>query len=457
MNKSKYAYGIDFGTTNSTITAITSNREPIRLEIDKSAENPAVMRSVIYVNHKHELLFGKEAIDKYIKDIAEGKIARRKKIFTGRYIKITSPGDAGGVRKDEIVPEIIEIEEGEGGRLLQSLKSILSSQYLSTFQIFGKEFTVDEIIASFLREMKARADRILKTEVSDVVIGRPVKFVGSSDSTAVGRLEKAAKQAGFKNIVFEYEPVGAAYDYGINEDKSQTALMFDFGGGTLDLTIMKFPNKKAVINTGIPLGGDFLNSQIFSTRLARYFGKEATYTDKNLEVPQSIYENLRNWYTISLLKTESFSETLERLKFNHSQPKALEALKSLVYDNLGFSLYEEIDRVKKSLSNIEHEIVNINKGEIKISDPITRIEFENIISPNITDIKTLIDDTLEQAGISSEEIDVVATTGGSSLMPVVENLLIEKFGKEKMKNTDAFTSVSTGLALRAHEEYFPQI
>jgi len=98
MKNNKYAYGIDFGTTNSTITAITRSGEPIRLEIDNEAENKAVMWSVICINNNHEFIYGQKAVATYVKDIAEGRVAKRKSIFTGKYIKISSPADAGGFK-----------------------------------------------------------------------------------------------------------------------------------------------------------------------------------------------------------------------------------------------------------------------------------------------------------------------------------------------------------------------
>lgn len=116
--------------------------EQIRLEIDNEAENKAVMRSVIYTDNNYEFVYGRRAVATYVKDIAEGRVTRRKSIFTGKYIKTSSPADAGGFKKDQIVPEIIEIEEGEGGRLLQALKGILSSKFISNIKIFEKEYSI---------------------------------------------------------------------------------------------------------------------------------------------------------------------------------------------------------------------------------------------------------------------------------------------------------------------------
>lgn len=452
--KAKHFYGIDFGTTNSTITAINEKGELKNIELDRFSPNPMIMRSVIYVDHNHNFSFGMEAVNNYVKDIADGKIAVKKQIFTGRYIKLASPAGLGGFKKDEYVPDLMEVEVGEGGRLIQALKSMISSRFISDFRIFEKQYSVEDLISRFLKDMKEKADEVVNEDVKDVVIGRPIEFVGSNNDVAIERMMKSAKMAGFENIRFEYEPVGAAYDYGIKVHNNQTALMFDFGGGTLDLTIMKFPEKEILINTGIPIGGDLINSRIFMDKIASHFGKDETYGDKGLTVPNNIYENLKNWYSISLLKTESFSNTLERLAYRHSNPKTLTSLKSLVYNNLGFYLYEEIERAKISLTDNLNEQISFNQKDIKIHEKIIRVELEKIIETDLKDILELIDNSLEKVNLSTNDIDVVATTGGSSLIPVINQLLQNKFGKEKMKSTDAFTSVSTGLAYRAHEEFF---
>lgn len=450
----RFVYGIDFGTSNSTITAINKHGDVVRIKIDPHGINPYLLRSVIYIDHQQNKLFGQEAVNRYIEDIALGKISRRKKVFTGKYIKVAGEASASGINPDKIVPEIVEIEEGEGGRLLQSIKSILGNNYLNEIVVFGKSYSIEEITGLFLKEMKKRADKIVGENVTNIVLGRPVEFVRNNNQKALARLEKAAKMAGFKKITFEYEPVGAAYDYGIDTEKKHTALMFDFGGGTLDLTIMKFPEKEVVMNTGISLGGDYINSQIFRKKLAEHFGKSSTFGMKAHKIPDSLYQSFDNWYAISLMKSESFLDTLENISYKHSHPDKLKALKSLVFDNLGFSLYEEIDRVKRNLSASLEETLKIQKKDIDVKEVISRLDLEKIIAGDLTDIDALITRGLKNAKLKEKDIDIVATTGGSSLIPVVIKLLEKRFGKEKMQKTDAFTSVSTGLALRAKEVYW---
>ena len=89
----KRAYGIDFGTTNSTIAVVDSLGNPQTLPIDTEAPNPNIMRSITYIHPEGKILYGKPAIDAYLVDVAQGKGRISKTIFTGRMIKVSADSD----------------------------------------------------------------------------------------------------------------------------------------------------------------------------------------------------------------------------------------------------------------------------------------------------------------------------------------------------------------------------
>lgn len=437
----KISYGIDFGTTNSTVAYVDENNEVTKLALDPEADNPTVVRSVIYASPDGQFLFGKPAVDAYLASVATNKETEKKTIFTGNYIKII---DDNG--RPATVPEIIDIDVFNGGRLLQALKTALSSRSIKEINLFGKVYLIEEIIGMYLKELKSRSDKIVGQDVKSAVFGRPVEYVGGDNKLAIERMSKACEIAGFTDVKFEYEPVGAAYDYGVNIKEDHKALIFDFGGGTLDISIFKFPEKKVLVNLGLPIGGDHFNSEIFMSSLSKYFGSEATYGSSNLSLPTYIFNALQNWYEISLLKTKSFSESLNLFRYNCSDSEALDRLESLVKHNLGFSLYEEIERVKKSLSINNEEKYSFHKENIRIETLINKKEFEEIIKYDLLDIKELLFNAISAADLDVNDIDIVATTGGSSLIPSVISLLDSIFGKNKIQKSDAFTGVASGLA-----------
>jgi hypothetical chaperone protein len=118
---------------------------------------------------------------------------------------------------------------------------------------------------------------------------------------------------------------------------------------------------------------------------------------------------------------------------------------------LSFSLYDEIDRVKRILSVNTSDTLKFIEDHININVLVERSEFESYIKEEMRLIDEKISEALQISGLSSEDIEAVATTGGSSLIPAVRNLLIKKFGMDKIIESDAFTSVAAGLAIRAKE------
>jgi len=206
------AYGIDFGTTNTSIAVAYSDGKVSTLGIDKEARDPRVMRSIIYVSPEYRYLYGVEAVEKYLADVREGKERKKKRIFTGEYVSIGKYSHVGGFKGNEWEPQIIEVEVGGEGRLLQSLKTALSSKSLEELLVFEKRMKLTALIAKFLEEVKRRADRELGVEIKRAVLGRPVHWVGENDELAKERMEEAARDAGFEEIVFEFEQIGAAWD-----------------------------------------------------------------------------------------------------------------------------------------------------------------------------------------------------------------------------------------------------
>jgi hypothetical chaperone protein len=446
------SYGIDFGTTNSTV-AVLDGGKVHKLNIDKYSSNPSIMRSITYVSPDLKFLYGASAVDAYLTDVAQGKGRTSKTVYTGRVLKLVADADKEGVNEDEWVDEVLEVDEFLGGRMIQALKSVLAVPSIKTINLFGKDYTLEEVVAGIMRAMKDAADLEIGQKITKAVFGRPVHFVGGDETLALTRMKKAAEIAGFTDIEFEYEPIAAAYDYGNTHKNAHTVLVFDFGGGTLDISVVKFPSQEVLANVGLAIGGDHFNAQIFEKKIARYFGSESRYGPNKMFMPGHIYLALRDWYRATLLKNSTFNEQIDHFRYLSTDEAAIDALRSLVNNNLSFSLYNEIDRAKIELSKMQIETILFDAQDIAIKAPITQDDFVSIINSDLADITKLIDFALSEANCKSSEIDAVATTGGSSLIPAVRKILEIKFGHEKIISSDAFTSVAAGLAIKAHEQF----
>lgn len=465
-------YGLDFGTTNSAI-AIEENGVGKVLSIDNFAPDPRVVRSMLYLNHREityregipparvtlgnfepgdiiykgdfNPLIGEAAVEKYMEENKNRKPGVTRRIYTGRWVTIDRPAEGP---KPDPVREYYEETDFGVGRLLQALKTALKSPFYKGTTIFGKYFTLEELIETYLIEIKKRADDLVGENIEEVTCGRPVHFMMDEerDKAAQDRLEAALKRVGFKKINFEYEPVAAAQQYIAHSGKqADLVFVFDFGGGTLDTAVVR--GKEVLAADGVYIGGDLLNADIMKAKLWEYFGSETLYGDHRQQVPFHIYEGLGSWFALPNLNNPDMMNRLERLLYKNSNPEALKRLMYLIKANLGFDLYEAIEKAKKELSFSNKTSIQFSNGPINIDESITREEFEKIINERVEDIRHVILRTLKNANVEPEEISVVVRTGGSSLIPVFEKMLVDIFGAKKIQQFETFTSIASGLAL----------
>jgi len=449
-------YGLDFGTSNSSI-AIAQDGAVRVLPVDPSSANPGVTSSVLFVDNKGNASVGSEAIRNFVEKNTGRKIVRRR-VSSGKTIETTFGEEFVQFDADVDLP----------GRFFQAIKSSLPNELYEGTDIFGSFHTIEKLAAKILRQLKTRADEILGREIDKVVMGRPVHFSRDpmGDALAQSRLWEAARFAGFKEIDFVFEPIGAALAYEAGLEREETALVFDFGGGTLDFTVIRLgpgrvqkPDRsKDVLSTGgIVLGGNTFDEEIMERKLMKYFGagySGATMTGVKIHLPYWILGQLRSWYTIPLLNERDTIRLLNELKAAATKGRReISALLTLVEKNYGWSLFEEIERAKIALSSDTFTDITFQKEDIDIDESLTRKQFEIIIADHLDSIDTGIEDTVRSAGLAPGDIDVVIRTGGSSLIPVIQKMLEAKFGAGKVNRQDVFTSVVKGLALAGTSKF----
>jgi hypothetical chaperone protein len=203
---------------------------------------------------------------------------------------------------------------------------------------------------------------------------------------------------------------------------------------------------------GVLVGGNTLDEDLMERRLFRYFGEDVTWRSrpgKHLPLPRHIFDCLRTWYTIHQLNQRQLMAFLDEVQRAASDPDRVAALVSLVVRNYGWDLFAAIEAAKCALSTGEETLLDFRRPAIDIYERITRREFEQIIAPRLAEIRRGIQRTLVEAGLGTDDIDVVLRTGGSSLIPGVQQLLARLFGAEKVLRQEAFTSVVSGLAAAA--------
>ena len=381
--------------------------------------------------------------------------------------------DASGVRRTHTWtgPDAIEHYLGaeEKGRLIQSLKSYLPSRTLTGTGIFGRRYSFEDLVARILSDLREHAERQFGRPIRHAMVGRPVRFVGAEteedDAYAVSRLRGAFALAGFESVELELEPVAAAYSYQATLDHDELILIGDFGGGTSDFSLLRVgPGVRrrgrmpqdVLGNSGVRLAGDSFDARIVRKLVSPALGSDsyARSMSKILPaVPAWIYANLERWHYLSFLRTHEVTEILRSARLRALEPEKIKALSTLIEEDLGYQLHQAVQRVKFELSHAESAEFRFRDGSMELEIPVTRAEFEGWIADELRSIERCVDELLETSGVSPKDVDCVFLTGGSSFVPAVRRIFTKRFGEQRLRSGNEFTSVAHGLALRAEESF----
>jgi len=418
--------GVDFGTTNSAVAYVDADDCARLAQFQTSHGSRPTFPSVLYFEPGKPSVAGTDAIEHYL--ASETK-----------------------------------------GRFIQSLKAYLADRTFEGTGIGTQYYTLEKLIALIGKHMSDRLGPAAWPAPRRIILGRPVHFSNPPDADldrfATERLLTAIRLAGFEEIVFEYEPVAAAYAYEARLARDERILIGDFGGGTSDFTIISVgPGVRQrgrrisdIIGTdGVPIAGDAFDKRIVRNLVDPRLcmgGEYLSPPHKFLPVPSWPYERLERWHYLSFLKSPSTLEMLERIQRTASTPERLEAFLLLIKHELGYQLHEAVQRTKFALSAAETAEFAFESGPVTIRKQITRADFEKWIAEEIASMSACVDRLMTASGLTCADIDRVFLTGGSSFVPAVRRIFVERFGDAKVTGGEELTSVATGLALRAREQW----
>ncbi|MDT8304612.1 MAG: Hsp70 family protein [Anaerolineae bacterium] len=437
--------GMDFGTTNSGM-AVYDGQELRRLPLDPSSENPRVVRSALYITNEQDVFIGRDAIDRYFGQNV-GRPTKLERVWVGEI-------EVRGADMYFVTDAYVWADVMSPGRLFLSFKTNLRDhQYTGT--VIGNFFyRIEALLALYFYVTRQRAQKLLGRDVHEVVLGRPVHFADDPqhDTLAQERLLRGAFAAGYERVYLQREPIAAAHHYANLTQRAQNILVFDFGGGTLDITVMRLGNgERDVLATGgVPLAGDVFDQKLVRAQLPRHFGEGSTYGSKEMPIPHWIYDTFANWQTILELQTPQNRRVLEEIAETAKRPRDIRALISLVSSNYGLQMFDTVEQAKRDLSERFGGMIRLEGPGFDVTQLVTRREFENIIRPEYLRIEQHLDETVRASGLRPEQIDAVIRTGGSAEIPLFQKMLQQKFGAERLHAIDTFGSVTAGLGIIAH-------
>ena len=437
--------GIDFGTSNSS-AAVYDGRVIRLLPLDREASDPCVMRSLVYIERSGNVWCGQTALSRYL----EQNTGRAVHYEMQRVGEVTMVFAEVGTMVQEA---LALLDVSEPGRLFQSLKGFLPVTSFRTTNVFGLHYTIEELLSLLARALLSEIQAALGQPLTSLAVGWPVRFSEdpAADTLARRRLREAWQLAGVADVHFVEEPVAAIRHFAVQNTlgDAQNVLVFDFGGGTLDICVARLSNGgvQTLATRGVAIGGDLLDSRIVETQLTPLFGDGAVARSTGLPLPRHLFARLRSWQTLLELNTPQNLALIRRLKHEFDRPERLAALETLVEKNYGVAFFQAVEGAKVRLSeHLETEVRLVN-ADLGLQHALTRAAFEAAVGPQVRAARGCVELAVSGAGMAPDEIDLVLTTGGSSRIPAFRRVLNDALPRARLQESDLFTSVASGLAV----------
>jgi len=367
--------GIDLGTTNSVV-AVMEGGEPV---VITNPEGGRLTPSVVAFTKTGERLVGQVAKRQAVTN-PENTVFSIKRFMGRKYDEVSE--------EMKMVPyQVVRASNGDA-RVMAN----------------GKEYSPPEISAMILQKLKQAAEEYLGTTVSKAVITVPAYFNDAQRQAT----KDAGQIAGLEVMRIVNEPTAAALAYGLDKKKDETIAVYDFGGGTFDISILEVGEGVVEVkatNGDTHLGGDNLDQRII------------------------------DWIAGEFKKSDGIDLTKDRM--------ALQRLK------------EAAEKAKMELSTVMETDINLPfvtadaTGPKHLQMKLTRAKFEQLVDDLLQKTVGPTKQALADAGLDPSKIDEVVLVGGSTRIPKVQSIVKELFGKEPHKGVNPDEVVAVGAAVQA--------
>src|SRR6187431_1775344 len=367
--------GIDLGTTNSVV-AVMEGGEPV---VITNPEGSRLTPSVVAFTKTGERLVGQVAKRQAVTN-PENTVFSIKRFMGRRHTEVTE--------EQKMVPYTVVAAPNGDVRV----------------KIGDKEYAPPEISGMILQKLKQAAEEYLGQTVSKAVITVPAYFNDSQRQAT----KDAGRIAGLEVMRIVNEPTAAALAYGLDKKKDETIAVFDFGGGTFDISILE-------VGEGVV--------EVKSTNGDTHLGGD------------DIDERLIEWIIDEFKKDQGIDLSNDKM--------ALQRLK------------EAAEKAKIELSSTMETEINLpfvtadQSGPKHLAMKLTRARFEQLVDPILTRLRGPVETALKDAGVDAKKIDEVVLVGGSTRIPKVQEIVKEMFGKEPNKSVNPDAVVAIGAAVQA--------
>ena len=346
------------------------------------------------------------------------------------------------------------VSDPEEVYFVKSPKSFLGASGLKPQQIA----LFEDLVCAMMLHIRQQAETQLPESINQAVIGRPINFQGlggdDANAQAQGILERAAKRAGFRDVVFQYEPVAAGLDFEATLSEEKRVLVVDIGGGTTDCSILLMgpqwharQDRAASLlgHSGCRVGGNDLDIALAFKSLMPLLGMGGQ-TEKGIALPI-----LPWWNAVAIndvpAQTEFYSAANGRL-LNDLLRDARDAEKVALLlkvwrQRLSYRLVRSAEESKIALSEEAHVTASLPFISDDLATAITQDGLEAALNQPLQRIIEQVQLALEN---SNETPEVIYLTGGSARSPIIKKALAETLPGIPIAGGDDFGSVTAGLA-----------
>ena len=412
--------GLDFGTSNTTLGTMVGN-VPVLTALEAGH---TTIPSAIFYQTDGAVLIGRKAIESYV--------------------------------------------EGAPGRLMRSLKSVLGTALIEETTRLGRQRTsFRDVIAYYLGAIKRRAEQATGRELRHVVHGRPVHFVDNApdaDRKAEQTLHEIAREIGFDEVTFQFEPIAASLDYERQISAEEIALIADIGGGTSDFSIVRLGPERhgkadrsadILANDGVRIGGTDFDRQLSLGVVMPLFGFGSPMKRPGLDVPSRYFFDLATWSNINRMYEPRVLAEIRQVRKEAQAPELLDRLVRVVHEQRGHTLAMEVEEAKITLSETRRANIPLQWVAPGLAASIDRPDLVSHTRQLADRIAARIGICLAQARLSADDIDAVFLTGGSVRLAHVRKAIIRALPSARIVEGDTFGAVGKGLTLEAVRRYGP--
>jgi hypothetical chaperone protein len=356
--------------------------------------------------------------------------------------------------------------EGTEGRLMRSMKSILGSNLAEQATDIGGGHAVRylDVIGTYLRHLKQMAERQAGQELDQVVLGRPVFFVDDDpvrDRAAQSALEQAARQVGFRDVRFQFEPIAAALDYEATVQREQRVLVADIGGGTSDFSLVRVgPQRRQaadrrsdiLANHGVHVAGTDFDREVELAHVLPAFGYKGL-GPQGREVPSKVYFDLATWHLINTVYGPNRVAELRAMKSFYADLRQYERLMVVVQQRLGHMLAGRAEEAKIAVAESRSTRIALEQVEHGLEIEVSEAGVIACIEDDMARIAEASLQTVAMAGLEAAQVDAVYFTGGSTGLAPLAQRIAGQFASAQVVRGHRFASVAQGLGHHAHRQF----